>query len=575
MTTSKRAAIYARFSSDLQRDRSIEDQFKLCEDYCRKEGLAVVARFDDRARSGASVLGRDGLMGLMEAAIAGAIDVVVVEALDRLSRDQEDLAGLYKRLSFKGIVIRAVHDGEADEIQVGIRGLVGALYLKDLAHKVRRGQAGVIRDGRAAGGLTYGYRPVAGRPGERDIVAHEADVVRRIFALYAGGASVRAIVAELNSERIPPPLGRVWMPSTLMGSRQRRNGIIQNEAYGGRLVWNRTRMIKDPDTGKRVSRINPESEWVWQDAPALRIVDDAMFKAAIARRKDVSYAKPHMQRRAKHLLSGLLRCSVCGGGMSVKDRDLGRWRIICTAARVGACSNRRPYRLDKIEELTVAGLKERMRDKDALTYYVKVYNAERQRLAADRIRGRARLEARLVAAQGELDRFIKASIKGRYSDEEADRELPLLRAARDRLRAELAGTDEPPKIVSLHPAALDRYRAAIDRLDAALREGAIGGEEARQALRDMVSTVTVHPPTADNTIHIEVEGHLSHLIGGEAFPKAMLKGGTVVAEARYIHSPLTAKVVEFRFTGTVDVKPGSGRYRLVLAPERDPIKVVG
>jgi len=81
-------------------------------------------------------------------------------------------------LQFIGIEIRAVHEGKADAIQVGVRGLVGALYLQDLAHKVRRGMTGVIRDGRHAGGRAYGYRPIAGKPGEMEIVPEEAAVIR-------------------------------------------------------------------------------------------------------------------------------------------------------------------------------------------------------------------------------------------------------------------------------------------------------------------------------------------------------------------------------------------------------------
>jgi hypothetical protein len=112
--------------------------------------------YDDRARSGASIFGRDGLMRMMDAARDGTFDVILVEALDRLSRDQEDLAGLWKRLNFLGIELRAVHDGKADQIQIGIRGLVGALYLQDLAH-TRSGaacQALSATGGMPAGALT-------------------------------------------------------------------------------------------------------------------------------------------------------------------------------------------------------------------------------------------------------------------------------------------------------------------------------------------------------------------------------------------------------------------------------------
>jgi site-specific DNA recombinase len=95
----------------------------------------------------------------------GKFDVVVAEALDRISRDQEDLAGIYKRLRFEQIEIWTVQNGVAGEIHVGVKGLVGALYLKDLVQKTRRRQAGVIRDVRHNGGRSYGYRAVAGKPG--------------------------------------------------------------------------------------------------------------------------------------------------------------------------------------------------------------------------------------------------------------------------------------------------------------------------------------------------------------------------------------------------------------------------
>jgi site-specific DNA recombinase len=125
----------------------------------------------------------------MDAAREREFGVVIVEALDRLSRNMEDLAGIHKRLSFLGVEIHAVHDGTADAILVGLRGLVGQLQREDGAKKVRRGMAGVIRDGRHAGGRSYSYRPAPGRTGELEIVEEEAEVVRRIFSAYAGGSA--------------------------------------------------------------------------------------------------------------------------------------------------------------------------------------------------------------------------------------------------------------------------------------------------------------------------------------------------------------------------------------------------
>ncbi len=176
----KRAAIYARYSTDLQNDRSIEDQFQHCRDFVSRQGYTTVATFEDRACSGATMFGRPGLAKMMRAAEEHAFDVVIVEALDRISRSQADLPQIYRDLTFHGIDLIGVNDGgqPADTVQVGLRGLVGELYRLDGAQKVRRGMTGVVRQGLNPGGRAYGYEPVPGKPGERKIIEHEAEVVR-------------------------------------------------------------------------------------------------------------------------------------------------------------------------------------------------------------------------------------------------------------------------------------------------------------------------------------------------------------------------------------------------------------
>lgn len=124
-----KAALYARYSSDLQKDRSIEDQFALLEQYAAREGYQIVDRFADRARSGTSMIGRDGLLDLMEKARSGAFSCVIVENLDRLSRDLEDMAGIFKRLTYAGVGIRSVIEGQADEIHIGVRSIVSSLFI--------------------------------------------------------------------------------------------------------------------------------------------------------------------------------------------------------------------------------------------------------------------------------------------------------------------------------------------------------------------------------------------------------------------------------------------------------------
>ena len=113
-------------------------------------------RFADRALSGASML-RPGLQGLLEAASAGRFEIVLTEALDRLSRDQADVAALYKQLTFAGVRIVTLAEGEVSELHVGLKGTMNQLFLKDLADKTRRGLRGRVEAGKSGGGNSFGY----------------------------------------------------------------------------------------------------------------------------------------------------------------------------------------------------------------------------------------------------------------------------------------------------------------------------------------------------------------------------------------------------------------------------------
>lgn len=266
--TFSRIAIYARYSSDLQSTASIEDQIRMCDERIRANGDQIVQTYTDHAVSGASMM-RPGIQMLMQDAAAGKFDVVYAEALDRISRDQEDIAAVYKRLTFAGLKMFTLSEGEISHLHIGLKGTMNALFLKDLADKTRRGLRGRVEQGRSGGGNSYGYDIVAGdERGQRKINEAQATIVRRIFEDYAAGKSPKAIAAQLNKEGIVGPRASEWGQSTINGNRQRGTGILNNELYVGRLVWNRLRYIKDPETGKRVSRLNPEDQWIIGTSPS-------------------------------------------------------------------------------------------------------------------------------------------------------------------------------------------------------------------------------------------------------------------------------------------------------------------
>jgi site-specific DNA recombinase len=199
-----RAALYARVSSDLQSAASIEDQLRVCAEWAAKEGWQVVERYFGQAASGANLI-RPGIQKLLQDAVAGKLDIILTESLDRVSRDQEDIAHVYKRMRFLGTRIVTLSEGEVNELHVGLKGTMGALYLKDLADKTRRGLRGRIEAGKSGGGNSYGYdvlKRIAdnGEPvrGERRINPQQAAVVERIFQDYARGISPRAMAKQLN-----------------------------------------------------------------------------------------------------------------------------------------------------------------------------------------------------------------------------------------------------------------------------------------------------------------------------------------------------------------------------------------
>lgn len=137
-STPRKAAIYARYSTDLQSDSSIEDQFRVCRRMIEGHGWREAAAYADAAISGASLL-RPDYQRLLADARAGFFDVVVAEGLDRFSRDQEHIAAFYKQMTFHGIPVVTVAEGEISELHIGLKGTMSALYLKDLAQKTHRG----------------------------------------------------------------------------------------------------------------------------------------------------------------------------------------------------------------------------------------------------------------------------------------------------------------------------------------------------------------------------------------------------------------------------------------------------
>ena len=136
--THTRAVIYARYSSYLKREASIDDQNEVCRRYIDAMGWQLVNSYADAALSGAS-RHRPAFQTLIADARKQLFDVVVCEEIDRLGRRLADTADLQDTLSFLGIRLHTPSMGEITALHVGIMGMMAQLTLKDLADKTKRG----------------------------------------------------------------------------------------------------------------------------------------------------------------------------------------------------------------------------------------------------------------------------------------------------------------------------------------------------------------------------------------------------------------------------------------------------
>ncbi|MBT6826964.1 MAG: recombinase family protein [Rhodospirillales bacterium] len=520
-----RAAIYARYSSDLQSSASIDDQVHQCRKRADVEGWKIIEVYSDQAISGASTL-RAGYQQMMMDARAGKYDILIAEAMDRLSRDQEDIAGLYKQLTFAGVKLITLSEGEINELHVGLKGTMNALFLKDLAHKTRRGLEGRIRQGKSGGGNSYGYTVVRkmaadGTPirGEREINNKETRIIIRIFEEFASGRSPRAIAHDLNAEGIEGPRGNSWGPSTIHGNWRRGTGILNNELYVGKLVWNRQRFIKDPNTGKRQARPNPEEQWVIEEVPLLRIVEQNLWDRVKERQSSThrrvctktNGVRSERARRPRYLLSGLLKCGSCGGGFS----KISQHHYGCSTARnKGTCDNLLTIRRDTIEESVLGGLKDQLMHPDAYKEFVAEFNREFNRLAATEDQTRDSLRTELSRTERDMVRIIDAIKAGVTGDTVKD-EVAKLEAIKTKLTEQLNKVPAPKP--RLHPNLADIYRdKVVNIIETLNNENTM--PEATEAIRSLIEAVRLVPD--NGTLRIELYGELAALLAlGSDKPK--------------------------------------------------------
>jgi hypothetical protein len=296
------------------------------------------------------------------------------------------------------------------------------------------------------------------------------------------------------------------MDTTIRGSARRGNGILNNELYIGRIVWNRQRFIKDPDTGKRVSRPNPENKWVVQEVPALRIVDQAVWdqvkerQAATKRTSDDRETAFWDRKRPRYLFSGLVKCGVCGGGMSV----ISKTHLGCSTARnKGTCDNWLTRRRDAVEAEVLDGLKSRLMDPDLFDIFCEEWTRHLNQVQMAKSAHLAGLRAELERCERELKKIVQAikdGVPGSVVKDDAIRH----QSRKEQIQQALQSADEP--VMLMHPKMAAEYRRKVRGLIAALNKEN-GRAEAGELIRALLDRIVLTP--VDGKLAVDLEGDLA------------------------------------------------------------------
>jgi site-specific DNA recombinase len=282
MTTMNTTVAYVRVSTEDQVEFSPDAQVKRCRDLARLRGLEPVTVLADEGWSGKN-LDRPAVQELLRLVGLGQVKDLLIWRWDRLSRDQGDFATLVKLFDRHNVKVHSVNEGDLDlasasgRMQIGVHGVFAQYYRDQIVENTRMGQRQAAEQGRWLNRAPTGYDMVNGQLVPNDM----APLVQRIFSMRAAGASFPTISADVGIEY-----------STA-------RHISMNRVYLGEV------------------RLGDD----WFPGQHLALVDQSQFDAA-------HHGHTTGQRRSKDLLSGRVRCGLCGrvAGVHYNDRNQAIYR---------------------------------------------------------------------------------------------------------------------------------------------------------------------------------------------------------------------------------------------------------
>ncbi len=358
------AAAYVRYSSELQDELSIQGQLDEIRAFAAKNGYEVITVFADRAERGSS----DSRPQFVEMQLAVKsptcpFKAVIAWKSDRIARKYELAAGFRGFLRRRGISLLFVAEpnieGPVGSLLSAVMDGMNEFYSANLGENVRRGMKTSVSRGFASGGTApFGYRKIQ-VPGDNgkmkwkwEVDPLTAPIVRRIYEEYISGKGLISIANGLNADGIKSARGGQWHSGQIWATL-----FSQRDAYLGRLTYNKySRKEPEPGSGTKKGNTRKErrdlSEWViFENAhPAIITPEQGMAVDGIRQGKE-PLSKELDRKKEIRILTGLLRCGVCGKKYVIARGKKDRKYYACSSSRWGTSCGNRYVRCEQTEDL--------------------------------------------------------------------------------------------------------------------------------------------------------------------------------------------------------------------------------
>lgn len=523
-----RVAFYSRYSTDRQKQTSIEGQERLCAAYAAERKWVEFKRFSDAERSGTTTMGRAGLFEMLAAAERGEFDVLLVEDIDRTSRDAADMHQIAKDLDELDIVICTVVSGVVTDIELAFKAVQNKEFIKQTVFKSKRGQELAVSQGRMSGSIPYGYRKVhkldaKGEPinGLREIDSKKEAIVVRIHNEFDAGRTTFEICATLNAEGVPGPKGKDWRPGALLGNRHGGLGILRNPIYVGEYQFRKTSRRRRK--GRMKTRFTAHSERMITQHPELVIVDQDLWDRNQARLAE-NFDRPfHTKRKVEYVFTGKVNCGVCQSTCIVSDG-----KYVCTGRQQkGICSNPRRVPREAVETSIFNRIKVHVLNTAVLGPALSAFRDEVERARTD--------HAAKVQSQGgrlkDIDQRIANLMVQLGGSGESSFASQLLLTELERLGAEKRGLERqvkqappPPPVGGDVEAIIASISRTLDELHSALQVDDAEAARTKELLRGLITRIVLAPTPGSFTdgrgagdMTVTVEGPMAALIDLASF----------------------------------------------------------